>query len=564
MKRRDIIKGLSLLPLTGAVGTALANGAPIGTAPANGAPTGFSPTPPTGLPPLPPTPADFPGLTADPNIFRSIGVEPLINCRGTFTIIGGSLERASVRAAMDAAARNFVQYDELADGIGRRLAELTGAGWGMVSAGCAAGLKHVTAACVTGGNPERLIRIPDLTGMERTEVIIPAGSRNVYDHAIRNIGVTIITVETLEQFEHALSAKTAMIYTTSEDEGPVTLEAIAKLVKGKNIPILVDAAAENLTLPNIHLAKGATVVAYSGGKALCGPQCAGLLLGDKDLLMSAWQASSPHHGPGRDNKVGREEMIGMLAAVQAWITMDHDAQWKKWLSWLDSISKKLTTVDGVKTTVDEPKELSNHSPVLVVSWDPAKLNLTGEELAEELGRTTPRIAVGSGGKNKKEPGTETSINITTGQMQPGEELIVADRIYALLTKKRPVQDTTLKAPSANITGRWDLNIKYFSSTSKHKISLEQDGNWLQGTHQGEFSVQDITGTIEGSQVKLKSSARRPGDRITWLFSGTLDGEEIKGEIYLGEYRTASFTATRNKTKGAREPINIPSGPPLAT
>ncbi|HEY4290295.1 MAG TPA: hypothetical protein VGN00_24515 [Puia sp.] len=552
MKRRDIIKGLSLLPLSGAVGTTLANSG--SKALANSGSTGLAASVATS----------FPGLPADQNIFRSIGVEPLINCRGTFTIIGGSLERASVRAAMDAASRNFVQYDELADGIGKRLAELTGAAWGMVSAGCAAGLKHVTAACVAGGNPERLIRIPDLTGMEKTEVIIPAGSRNVYDHAIRNIGVTVITVETLEQLEHSLSSKTAMIYTTSEDEGPITLEAIAKLVKGRDIPILVDAAAENLTLPNIHLARGATVVAYSGGKALCGPQCAGLLLGDKDLLMSAWQASSPHHGPGRDNKVGREEMIGMLAAVQAWISMDHDAQWKKWLSWLDSISKKLTTVDGIKTSVTEPKELSNHSPVLVVSWDPAKLNLTGEELAEELGRTTPRIAVGSGGRNRKEPGAVTSIDITTGQMQPGEEGIVADRIYALLTKKRPVQDTTLKPASGNITGRWDLNIKFFNSTSKHKLYLEQDGNWIQGTHQADFTVQDMTGTIEGNAVKLRSSARRPGDHITYLFSGALEGDEIKGEIFLGEYRTANFTATRNKTKGAREPINIPSGPPLAT
>ena len=544
MKRRDIIKSLSLLPLSGIVGTALAN-------------SGHNELLTSRL-------AGFPSLTADPNIFRSLGVEPLINCRGTFTIIGGSLERSSVRAAMDAASRNFVQYDELSDGIGKRLAELTGAPWGMVSAGCAAGLKHITAACVTGGNPEKLIRIPDLTGMEKTEVIIPAGSRNVYDHAVRNIGVTIITVETMEQLEHSLSAKTAMIYITSEDQGPFSLEEIAKLVKSRNIPILVDAAAENLTIPNIHLARGATVVAYSGGKALCGPQCAGLLLGNKAILMSAWQASSPHHGPGRDNKVGREEMIGMLAAVEAWVSMDHDAQWKKWLSWLDIIGKKLTTLDGIKATIHEPKELSNHSPFLVVSWDPAKLNLTGEELAEELGRTTPRIAVGSGGKNRKEPGVATSIDITTGQMQPGEELVVADRIYALLTKKRPVQEALSKAPAANIGGRWDMNIEFFSSTSKHTIYLEQDGNWLQGTHQGDFSIQDLTGTIEGGLVKLKSTARRPGDHITYLFSGTLAGEEIKGAIYLGEYRTANFTAKRNKTRSMREPINIPSGPPLAT
>lgn len=535
MKRRDIIKRLSLLPLSGIAGSALARNASTTT---------------------PAAPAE--------NIFRTLGVEPLINCRGTFTIIGGSLERPSVRAAMEAASQNFVQYDELSDGIGKKLAELTGAPWGMVSAGCAAGLKHVTAACVTGGNPEKLIRIPDLSGMEKTEVIIPAQSRNVYDHAVRNIGVKVITVADMAELEQALSKRTAMIYLTSEDQGPCSLEEVVKAVKGKNIPILVDAAAENLTVPNIHLAKGATVVAYSGGKAMCGPQCAGLLLGDKALLMSAWQASSPHHGPGRDNKVGREEMIGMLAAVQAWVTMDHDAQWKKWLAYLDTISKKLTKLDGVKANVHEPTELSNHSPFLVVSWDPAKWNLTGEELAEELGKTTPRIAVGSGGKNRKEAGAATSIDITTGQMQPGEDVIVADRIYALMSQKRPIQDATAKTPAGNIAGRWDLNVEFFSSTSKHNIYLEQDGNWLQGTHTGDFSTQDMTGTLEGSTVKLKSTARRPGDHITYLFSGTLTGDEIKGSIYLGEYRTANFTATRNKTRGAREPIRIPSGPPLAT
>jgi len=310
------------------------------------------------------------GFPTEPNIFQSIGVEPVINCRGTFTIIGGSIERPEVRAAMEAASKDFVQYDELADGIGKRLAELTGAEWGMVSAGCAAGMKHVTAACVTGGNPEKLIRIPDLSGFEKTEVVIPRSSRNSYDHAIRNIGVKIINVETLEEFENALNSKTAMIYMMAFGEAqadePLTLEKVAAIAKSKNIPILVDAAAEILTIPNVHLQRGATVVAYSGGKALCGPQCAGLLLGKKDILMSAWQASSPHHGPGRDNKVGREEMIGMLAAVETWKKRDHAAEWKTWLAWLDHISKRVSKIDGVTTSVFETTDLSNHSPVLNV------------------------------------------------------------------------------------------------------------------------------------------------------------------------------------------------------
>ena len=289
-------------------------------------------------------------LTPGPEIYQSIGVEPVINCRGTFTIIGGSAELPEVRAAMDAATQYFAQLDELADAVGRRLAELTGAEWGMVSSGCAAGLKHVTAGCVTGGNPEKLIRIPDLTGLDKTEVVVPRTSRTAYDHAVRNIGVELIMVDTPEEMANALNSRTAMIYLMADRPGrstPLNLETVVRIAKRKDITVLVDAAAEILTIPCVHLERGATVVAYSGGKAIQGPQCAGLLLGRKDILMSAWQASAPHHGPGRDNKVGREETLGMLAAVEAWVKRDHDAEWRKWLSYCDTISKRVSTVDGV-------------------------------------------------------------------------------------------------------------------------------------------------------------------------------------------------------------------------
>ena len=497
------------------------------------------------------------------NIFQSIGVEPIINCRGTFTIIGGSIERPEVRAAMEAASKDFVQYDELADGVGKRLADLTGAEWGMVSAGCAAGMKHVTAACVTGGNPEKLIRIPDLSGFDKTEVVIPRSSRNTYDHAIRNIGVKIINVETIEELENALNSRTAMIYMMAfgeaQENEPLTLEKVAAIAKPKNIPILVDAAAEILTIPNIHLERGATIVAYSGGKALCGPQCAGLLLGKKDILMSAWQASSPHHGPGRDNKVGREEMIGLLAAVETWKKRDHAGEWKNWLSWLDFISKKVAKIDGVTTSVFEPTDLSNHSPVLNINWDPNKLNITGEDVAEEFGRTKPRIAIGAHTEN----GT-TSINVTTGQMQPGNEKVVADRIYNLLSQKRNPKSDAMNAPAATINGRWDLDVQFFSSTSRHTLFIEQDGNWLQGSHKGDFSTRELTGTIEGDQVKLRSVDHPVADNITFTFSGTLANDAISGQIHMGEYRTATFTAKRSKNKSPRKKITVPSGPPLAT
>lgn len=541
MKRRDIIKNLSALPFAGSF-------LPLTSA--------ASPTDEHGLPPSGP-------LLIGPNIYESIGVDPVINCRGTFTIIGGSVERPEVVAAMKAASGFFVQYDELAFGVGRRLAAVTGAEWGMVSAGCAAGMKHVTAACVTGGNPEKLIRIPDLRGFEKTEVIIPAYSRNAYDHAVRNIGVTIITVNTPEELENAINPKTALIYIMTGNDSvsgqPLSLEVIAGIAKPKNIPILADAAAEILTIPNVHLQAGATVVAYSGGKAICGPQCAGLLLGSKDLLMSAWQASSPHHGPGRDNKVGKEEMMGMLAAVEAWVKRDHQAEWKTWLSYLDNISKRISKIEGIKTSVEEPTELSNRSPRLKISWDPDALNITGDEVAENFARTKPRIAIGS----SNGPGT-TSIHITTGQMQPGNDKIVADRIFSLLTQKRNPRPTDMTPPTVTIGGHWDVTVEFFTSKSEHKLFIEQDGNWIQGTHASDFSEQEVMGMVEGDQVTLRSNLRLPGDGITYMFSGKVSGSAISGSIFLGEYLNAKFTAKKSSYKTERKRIMIPGGPPLAT
>ena len=497
------------------------------------------------------------------NIYESIGVETVINCRGTFTIIGGSVERPEVVAAMEKASRYFVQYDELAEGIGKRLAELTGAEWGLISSGCAAGLKLVTAACVTGGNPEKLIRIPDLTGLDKTQVIIPRYSRTSYDHALRNIGIEIVMVETPEELRQAINSRTALIYLSagrgSAKGQPLSLEVIAEISKPHQIPILLDAAAEDLTIPPIHLGRGATIVAYSGGKAICGPQCAGLVLGNKEILMSAWQASSPHHGPCRDNKVGREEMMGMLAAVEAWGTRDHPAEWKRWLSWLDHISKRVSTIDGVTTHIEEPTALSNHAPVLTISWDPLALHITGEEVAEDFARNKPRIAL----KGGDEDGI-ASIGITPNQMQPGNEKVVAERVYRILSEKRSPKPTELMAAEADISGHWDLTLHFFSSTSRHEWLVRQDGNWVEGSHRSDFSTQDIVGTVEGNRVKLRSDMRKPGDSITFLFSGEISGDTISGSVFLGEYLTAKFTANRSGSRKLRKPITIPGGPPLAT
>lgn len=541
MKRREIIKQLGAVPVAGSLmasqsmlGGTLGNVGPLMTKSSKG-----------------------------PSIYESLGVDTIINCRGTFTILGGSTERPEVIEAIEAASGYFVQYDELAEGIGRRLAEITKADWGMVSAGCAAGMKHVTAACVTGGNPEKLIRIPHIDDFEKNEVIIPRSSRNYYDHAIRNVGVKVITVDSPEEMREAINPRTAMIYIMTGDDNetgkPLSLEVISEIAKPKNIPILADAAAEDLSIPCVHLERGATVVAYSGGKAICGPQCAGLLLGDKDLLMAAWQASSPHHGPGRDNKVGKEEMLGMLAAVEAWTTRDHDKEWQTWLGWLDEISSKLTKIDGITSEVTLPKGLNNRTPRLILKWDPDKLHITGEEVAEEVARNKPRIAIGGWSR-----GDSTSINITPSQMRPGNAKVVADRLYEVLSQKREPISDEMVSPSEDISGHWEVDVAYFTSNSGHKFFLEQDGNWISGSHTSEYASQDIIGMIEGDEVVLRSNFRIPGNGISFWFIGKISNGELSGSVFLGEYLTAKFAAKKVSYRQNRTKLNVPGGPPLAT
>ena len=553
MKRRNVIKGLAMLPVVGSVLSS--DSVLAGTVTENKSLAQSSESLST-----------LNSFLSETNIYRTMGVEPIINCRGSYTIIGGSIKRPKVKLALEAASTNFVQLDELAEAVGKRFAELTKSEWGMVSSGCAAGVKHITAACVTGGSPERLIRIPDLTGFEKTEVIIPRYSRQHYDHAVRNIGVKIITVSTPEELEKAINSKTAMIYLTSGTPGaasdtgqPLSLEVIASIAKPKNIPILMDAAAESLTIPPYHLKRGADIVAYSGGKTIRGPQSAGLMLGNKNILLAAWQASAPHHGPGRDNKLDRDEIVGMVAAVEDWLERDHEGEWKRWLSWLEVISKKVTQINGISTKVIEPVNLNNKYPVLHIIWDPEKFYVTGYEIAEEVGRNKPRIALG----NRDEPDGTSSIQITPGHMQAGEEKIVADRLFEVLSKKRSPKPE-MKTPATNLSGRWDVEVHYALSTSQHSFTIEQDGNWIQGTHKGDMDTKNMVGTIDGDEVKIKSTIPIVGNIIIYLFSGKVSGDTISGDIHMGEYLTAKFTAKQNKTKLPRQKVMIPGGQPLAT
>lgn len=480
-------------------------------------------------------------------IYRAIGVRPIVNCKGTFTIITGSQTLPPVKSAMDEASRAYVQMDELMDGVGKRLAELTGAEWGIVTAGCCAALTHFSAACVAGSNPERMQRLPDLTGL-KNEVIIPEYSRNVYDHAIRMIGVKIIEVRDPAQLEAAFNERTAMIYILAGpgDEGPLGTQAVSEIAKRHNVPVIVDAAAEVLTIPNVHLQRGATAVAYSGGKCIRGPQAAGLLLGDKSLLEAAWANSAPHHAFGRSLKVGKEEIMGMLAAVEAWPKRDHKAEWAQWEAWINTIATSAKRVDGVTTTVRQPQGLSNRSPVLRISWDGAKVGITGQELSQTLLDTEPRIVLG-GATGSRPDRMESSISITPYMMMAGDDRVAAERIYAVLSK--PPKFAAPEVPQgtpASVAGQWEVRIEYQRGSAGHVLILEQDGTKVVGTHRGEFVQGDLSGSVAANQVRFRSSQKIEGTRLFYDFSGTVDGDRMAGSVNLGEYGEARWSAQRHQ------------------
>lgn len=501
-------------------------------------------------PPAPGVDTASAGLRTGADVYESIGVRPLINARGTFTIISGSLMLPEVRAAMDAAAKRYVHLDELTDAIGARLATLTGAEWGLVTSGCSAALTHATAACVAGGNPDLHVRIPNLNGFAKDEVIIPKHSRNVYDAALRAVGVRVTEVSTPAELDAALGPRTALVYILAgpnADASPLSLQAIAPIAKARGVPILVDAAAEILTVPNVHLQNGATLVGYSGGKCLRGPQTAGLLLGRKDLVRAAWVHSAPHHGFARGKKVGKEEAIGMLMAVEMWVKRDHTAEWNRWSSWLDHIARRVSSIDGIQTSVVQPKGLSNRTPQLRVLWDRQRFGVSGESIARMLLDGEPRIALfparGDNGPSL------TGVSVTPYMLSPGDEKIVADRLHALLSNPRKDVDNGPAAPAADLTGRWDVRIDYAAGSSTHTLHLRQRGNDVEGSHQGEFVSRDLGGTVDGSKVRLRSTyGEEHGDALSFTFSGTVEGDQMNGTLDMGEYLGATWSATRHSRR----------------
>jgi uncharacterized pyridoxal phosphate-dependent enzyme len=476
-----------------------------------------------------------------PDVYTRIGVRPFINCTATLTINGGSLTLPEVIAAMEQTAHFHVDLDELMERTSARLAELLHVDWAIVTAGTAAALTHATAACLVGTDPEKIQRLPNLEGL-KDEVIIPRESRNAYDHAIRTLGVKIIEVDNPEELRKAIGPHTAMIELLGNHFGKADLDLkdIAPIAKERRIPILVDAAADYLIVPNPYLVLGADLVAYSGGKVIRGPQGGGLLVGRKDLVRAAWANSAPHHAFGRALKVTKEEIIGMLAAVEVWRGgRDIETDFREWTRWYAEISARLTKVEGISTTVIAPVR-GGPFPTLRVSWDQRKFDIAAGEVGRKMLDGDPRIMTQASGDG-------SSFLIRPVAMKPGEHLIVADRLLHVLTSA-PEASTIVYPPAfVDVAGAWDVDIEYEVGSARHKLFLSADKSQITGRHQGWAYEGDLKGEVRGSEVKFRSTLPADGNVLTYSFTGSISGASMTGEVQIGEYGRARWRATRHMT-----------------
>ena len=394
-KRRDLLKGLITLPLAGAVGGSQAFGSSAAVE----------------------LPRDY---------FKELGVRTFINAAGTYTMLTASLMDPEVIKAYNYAALEYVRLEELQEKVGARIAELLKCEAAMVSAGAASAITLGTAAVITGGDPKKAAMIPnDLTGM-KSEVIIQKSHRVGYDHAVRNCGVKMVEVETKKELENAINENTAMMwfYNNQNPIGKVRDEEFVAIGKKHGIPTFNDCAADVPPVENFwkYTQMGFDLVCFSGGKGIRGPQSAGLLLGRKDLIKAALRNAPPHGDTvGRGMKVNKEEILGMLVALELFLARDHEAQWKEWQKQIQLIHDAAVSVPGVKGEIHVP-EIANHVPALKISWND-RIKATPSEIRDALRNGHPSIEV-MGGKD--------TIDITTWMMIPGQERIVAKRLKELL------------------------------------------------------------------------------------------------------------------------------------
>ncbi len=368
--------------------------------------------------------------------FKELGVRPFINAAGTYTTLTASLMHPDAVEAINYASKTFVPLNDLHDAVGRRLAELIGCEAVMVTSGAAAALTVGTAACVAGKNPEWIRRIPDLagTGM-KSEVIVQKSHRYGYDHAVRNCGIRMVEVETADEMERAINEKTAMMlfFNDADPKGKVKIDQFVAIGKKRGVPTFNDAAAD--VPPTEHLSKytkmGFDLVTFSGGKGLRGPQSAGLLLGRRDLIEAARLNCSPNSDSiGRGMKVNKEELLGMMAAVEAYLKRDAAAEWKEWERRARLIADTAAKQGAIKSEIYVPP-IANHVPTVRLKWEKAALKLTVDEVRKQLREGSPAIEIVPGGSAADAATQEFSVGIW--QLQPGEVEIVAKRLREVFT-----------------------------------------------------------------------------------------------------------------------------------
>ncbi|PYV24343.1 MAG: selenocysteine synthase, partial [Acidobacteria bacterium] len=373
---------------------------------------------------------------APPSIYDRLGVRTRINAKGTYTYLSGSLLPPEVAQAMKEAAEHYVVLEELQRAVGARIAQMLGVEAACVTSGAAGAMTIGTAACVAGQDPEKIKRIPDTTGM-KNEVVIQKAHRYAFDHAIRNVGVRLVEVETEDDLERAISEKTAMLHFANfaQSQGKIGLAKWVEAGKRHGVPTFNDAAAD--VPPVTHLSDynkmGFDLVSFSGGKGLRGPQCAGLLLGRKDLIDAALMNNNPNEDTiGRPLKAGKEEIVGMFAALERYLRVDHAAEWKDWEARLDVIDKMVAGVPGVHTGRFVPA-VANHVPHLYVQWDEKALGLTKAECVKQLENGEPSIVC----LGDDYP---YGLSVTPFMMKPGEEEVVGRRLKQILSvaaKRQP-------------------------------------------------------------------------------------------------------------------------------
>jgi uncharacterized pyridoxal phosphate-dependent enzyme len=376
------------------------------------------------------------------NVYTNIGVRPFINARGTWTYLSGSLELPEVRVAKQEAAKQFVDIFELQRAAGKRLAELSGAESGMVTSGAAGAIASATAACMAGTDPAKIWQLPDTTGL-KNEVIM-SGGRSAFDSAVRLTGAKLIVARSLEEMEAAIGPSTAMIYTTGLGD---RLQRTIEIARKTKVPLLLDDAAGIPPIENlrVYAKMGIDLYCFSGGKGLCGPQCSGLLLGRKDLIEAALANTSPWEGAiCRAMKVGKEEVMGCLAAVEAWQKMDLVALNRVWEQRVKRIATLVDTVPGVTTEIQIP-EGGNRYPTLTVHWDESAWKYTVSDCDRDLRAGDPRIEVLTASNPSLVPAVtghdpksqrHNRLQIISMTMQPGEELIVGRRLREILNTAR--------------------------------------------------------------------------------------------------------------------------------